>query len=71
MALFGGNWLDEPVDDDRPLFGRGLLDETHFDYFKNELGDMQKITTKQELNNAIDLNNRYSFDGIEYTLVKQ
>ncbi len=71
MALFGGSWLDEPVDDDRPLFGRGLLDETHYEYFKNEAGDIQKITTKRELHDAIDQNNRYSFDGINYTLIGQ
>ena len=67
LALFGGSWLDEPVDDDSPLFGRGFLDETHFEYFKNEAGDMTKITTKRELSDAIEQGNRYSFDGEDYT----
>lgn len=68
MALFGSSWLDEPVDDDRPLFGRGFLDETSFEYFKDKDGEMKKITTKRELHDSIDENNRYSFDGTSYNL---
>jgi len=39
MALFGKNWLDEPTDDDKPMFGRNLLDETQFEYFLNDKGE--------------------------------
>jgi hypothetical protein len=39
MAIFGSNWLDEPVDDDRPIIGRNWLDETYPEYFFNDLGE--------------------------------
>lgn len=68
MAIFGNNWIDEPIDDDSPLFGHNLLDDTHYDYYKDENGDFQKITTKRELYQAIDNNNVYSFDGKQYNL---
>jgi len=69
MALFGSNWLeDEPVDDDRPMFGRKWLDDTHDEYFLNDSGEYQKIRTKKELNEAIDNNNRFTFDGFNYNL---
>lgn len=70
MAFFGSNWLDEPIDDDKPMFGRNWLDETHFEYFINEEGEYQKIQTKQELYDAIDNDNRFTYDGKEYTLKK-
>ncbi len=68
MAIFGASWLDEPIDDDRPLFGRGLSDETHSEYFINSDGQYQPIKTKQELYDAIDNNNRFTFDGNDYHL---
>ncbi len=68
MALFGSNWLDESIDDDRPMFGSNWLDETHFEYFINNEGEYQQIKTKRELNDAIDNNNRFTFDGNNYTL---
>ncbi len=69
MAIFGRSWLDEPIDDDdRSMFGRNWLDETHFEYFINNEGDYQKIETKRELHDAIDNNNRFTFDGENYNL---
>jgi hypothetical protein len=68
MAIFGSSWSDEPVDDDRPMFGRNWLDETHFEYFINSEGKYQKIETKKELNEAIENNNRFTFDGSNYNL---
>lgn len=68
MALFGNSWLDEPVDYDRPMFGRNWLDETHFEYFINNEGEYQKIQTKRELHDAIENNNRFTFDGSNYNL---
>ena len=41
MTLFGSSWLDEPIDDDSPMFGRNLLDERHFEYFINNEGYVQ------------------------------
>ena len=67
MAIFGSSWLDEPVDDDRPIFGRNLLDETHYEYYMNESDEMVRITTKRELSDAIDKDNVYAFDGREYS----
>ena len=68
MAIFGASWLDEPIDDDRPLFGRGLSDEKNVKYFKNSEGEYQQIKTKRELVEAIDNNNVYVFDGNDYNL---
>lgn len=68
MALFGSSWLDEPVDDDKPLFGRKYLDETHHEYFINDQGEYQQVKTKRELSEAIDKNNLFTFDGNNYNL---
>jgi len=68
MALFGSNWLDEPIDEDGPLFGRNYLDEKNFEYFINYEGEYQQIKTKLELSNAIKNNNRFIFDGNNYNL---
>lgn len=68
MAHFGSSWLDEPVDDDRPMIGRNWLDETHFEYFINEDGVYQKIETKRQLYDAIDNNNRFTYDGENYNI---
>ena len=65
MALFGRNWLDEPVDSE-PTFGRSWLDEKHSEYFINNDGEYQKIETKKELNDAIDNNNMFVYDGKNY-----
>jgi hypothetical protein len=71
MAFFGSNWLEDPADNDRPMFGSNWLDETNFEYFINDKDEYQKIETKRELNNAIDNNNRYTFDGSNFNLIKQ
>jgi len=68
MGIIGNSWLEESVDDDRPMFGRNWLDETHFEYYINDKGEYQKIETKRELYDAIDNNNRFTFDGKNYTL---
>ena len=69
MALFGSNWLeDTPAYDDTPLVGRNWLDEKSFEYFINSQGEYQKIETKQELSEAIDNNNIFTFDGKNYNL---
>lgn len=69
MAIFGSSWLDEPIDDDRSIFFSKYKDETSYQYYKDDNGDMQKIITKRELSDAIDKNNLYSFDGSNYNLV--
>lgn len=71
MALFGSSWLDEKLDNDKPMFGSNWLDETHFEYFINDEGEYQKIETKRELHDAIDNNNRFTFDGKNYNLKPQ
>lgn len=68
MAIFGASWLDEPIDDDGPLFGRGLSDEKNVEYFRNNEGEYKQIKTKRELIEAIDNNNVYTFDGNNYNL---
>lgn len=68
MAIFGSSWLDKSIDDDRPMFGRSLSDETSFEYFINDKSEFQKIETKRELHDAIDNNNRFTFDGKNYNI---
>lgn len=68
MALFGSSWLDdEPAHNDRPMFGSQYLDDTHFEYFKNDQGEYQKIKTLRELKDAEENGNIFSFDGKSYT----
>ena len=68
MAIFGSDWLDEPLDNDKPLIGRNWLDEASYEYYLDEDGDFKKITTQKELHEAIDKNNIYQFDGKYYHL---
>lgn len=66
MAFFGSSWLDEPIDDDSPMFGRNWKDDTYYEYYKDDDGEYKKISTKKELKEAKDNNNIYSFDGTKY-----
>ena len=50
---------------------RILVYDIEGDYFKGQDGEMKKITTKKQLSDAIDDNNRYIFDGNDYSLKTQ
>ena len=71
--MIGSSWLeDEPINDDRPMFGRNWLDETHELYYLDDSnGEMIQISNKKEYNKASDENNIYSFDRKNYNLINK
>lgn len=69
MAMFGSSWLEDESCDDRPMFGRHWLDETHHLYILDEnTNEIIQIENKKQYHEAIDNNRLYEFDGKNYNL---